>query len=146
MNRSIVTESNKKVKGIQVHPFDTPEGNINQGSQKPDSYFGRLIKYVPTEVIAVYMVLSSIVQMDISAYRDFYNSGVLLFGLIGTYVWLTQNQKVKNKTQLLLSCMAFLAWAISVSTPPFYIHSTLKALIAPVTTFLIAAFKPESDS
>jgi FtsH-binding integral membrane protein len=145
MNRNIIAKHPVKSQEIQVHPFDTPADNTNQGMQKSDNYFGRLVKYVPTEVIAVYMVLSNIVQMDTSPFRSTYLWGIMIFGFVGTFIWLKHNQKVNSKTQILLSCIAFLAWSISISAPPFYIQPTLKALIAPTITFLIAAFKPESN-
>lgn len=117
-----------------------------------DDYMGRLIKYVPTEVVTFYAgaqaTLPSLFQAEGSRNAALW---ILFFvGLIGTPLYLWRLQNVKKTLQLLVSTGAFLVWAFALGDP---LASALGIsaqsadqtgwafLIVAVYTFIVASLK-----
>lgn len=87
---------------------------------KPDSYMERLLKYIPTEVVGVYLTLYGIIktsadQLPLQAWLWI----LFVIGLIGTplYLWLVAS--VTKKMQLAISTIAFLVWVFATGGGPF---------------------------
>ncbi len=124
---------------------------ISKGAfSQPDSYISKLVKYIPSEVIALYLTLDSIIRSSEQAepiYHLLY-WGILGFGLLVTPLYLHRIQKVKNLCQLLISTIAFAVWVIAIGGPfvnldwykPIY-----GAILLPTVTFLIPLFSPDRE-
>lgn len=107
MSRTIVT-------GMNV-PADTPTGT-KQLPSKPDDYTSRLLKYIPAEVITLYLTLTSILRssMDTGQALEWFAFAI---GTIATPLYLWRLQKVHKVVQLTLSTGAFIVWAFALGGP-----------------------------
>jgi hypothetical protein len=83
---------------------------------KPDDYKSRLMKYIPSEVIAMYLALDALIRSG--------NKGTMLLlwfafamGLLGTLLYLTKVQKVHKTKQLVISALAFAVWVLAIGGP-----------------------------
>jgi hypothetical protein len=115
----------------------------------PDDYIGRLLKYVPTEVVALYVTLTGMVasgRSDDNPRTALYWSIFALL-LIGTPIYLARVEGVAKKQQLLVSTVAFFVWVFALGGPfetmaaydPLY-----GALLLPVFTFTIPIFEAKA--
>ena len=97
---------------------------IQSRTRGVDSYTSRLIKYIPSEILAVYLTLRSLVVSSFDASKC--GSGLLWaywfifsFGVLITpfYMWRVQQKMSPKRTTdlgiILISTGAFIAWAIA---------------------------------
>lgn len=155
MGRQIV--SKKDVNSINVH-FDSlvaragnAKGAVSSsaGTEVPagtqaDDYTSKLVKYIPSEVVALYIALGSILGTSDKAGASLYwvVFGVCLVGT-GLYLWRVTN--VTKVTQIVISVVAFFVWAFALGGPfellswydPIY-----GALLLPIYTFFVPMLEP----
>ncbi len=90
-------------------------------TEPPDSFRGRLVKYVPAEIVAIY---TSVVGGVISSKPDAHVApwialGLIVAFLLGTfaYFWFKAPPGVVRNAQLIASPVAFLALAYPIAAP-----------------------------
>ena len=109
----------------------------------PDDYKDRLLKYIPADVIALYVALDGIVtttvaddQVPVGTLRWI----ILLLVAAVTPLYLWRVAKVRKRAQIIISTIAFLVWAFYLGGPfrtlSFY-HPVYGALLFPLFTFLV---------
>jgi hypothetical protein len=112
---------------------------------RPDDYQGRLLKYIPTEVVVVYVLLDGMLRsaapgLPIPAIR-----WVVFFALpAGTWLYLQRVEKVSKLQQLLISTVAFAVWVFSLGGPfsAFAWYSPVYgSILLPLYTFSIPIFQ-----
>src|SRR5919199_6941586 len=84
-----------------------------------EGYLSKLIKYIPSEVIALYLTLDSILRSSDQVepiYQRLY-WGIFVFGLVATPLYQYRIQKLKNWFHLLISTIAFAVWVIAIGGP-----------------------------
>jgi hypothetical protein len=113
--------------------------NMAPAPKVSDTYLDKLVKYIPTEVIAFYLALTSQLVTLPEGKRISYAFGLVVGGSIITFFYLRRITHVSNTIQILISCIAFVAWAIGLSD---YIVFDGKALLIPVITFIIPFINP----
>ncbi len=118
--------------------------DTNPQTSGADSYSDRLIKYIPAEVVALYLTLDALIRSapEVPSYIYW---GVLIFCFIGTYLYLWRIQKVKKQLQLHISGGAFLVWVFAMGGPFAHLgwYNPLYAgLLLPMFTFLVALVEP----
>ena len=122
----------------------------------PDDYLSRLVKYVPSEVVAAYLALVALVpkptppELDSSAELWLY----FVFGLIATPIYLTltirRGGQPVYRRQLVLSTIAFVIWAVAMGRP-FADTSVVSALprlpsaLLIIATFIFPLFPPNPN-
>jgi hypothetical protein len=110
---------------------------------KPDDYVTKLLKYIPVEVIALYITLEALVrssggtqQPELQLYWF-----IFAFGIVVTPLYLWRIQKVHKVSQLSISTAAFLVWVFAMGGPHFnelgWYESIYGAMLLPIYTFLI---------
>jgi hypothetical protein len=125
----------------------TSRSNANpqlEGTPAPDRYRDRLFKYIPGEVITLYLGLSAIVAAAENS-SGFMPWLIFLVGLIGTPFYLRFMQEVRSAVQLGVSTLAFVVWVFALGGPftqwagyePVY-----GAVLLPVFTFFVAVIPP----
>jgi len=137
MPRSILTQRDIDVAG----------GVRAAAAPAPDGYSGRVLKYIPAEVVAVYIA----VQGAIGAAGPAGPNGTLLwiaFGvlLVLTPVYLWRVTHVTKALQLVISTVSFAVWVFSLGGPfascawyqPLY-----GAVLLPLYTFAAGIIIPE---
>lgn len=81
-----------------------------------DSYKTRLIKYIPSEVVAVYLALDALIRSGQPA-GSLWLWLAFLVGLVGVPLYLWRLQKVRKIKQLLISTTAFVVWVLAIGGP-----------------------------
>ena len=92
-----------------------------------DSYRERLIKYIPAETIALFIVAYGI-SYYLSGTESWYPvvaRWILILGLLGTVLYLWKVENITDVVQLGISAAGFLIWVcalgvITVTPLPFY--------------------------
>jgi len=111
---------------------------------RPDDYTARLLKYIPSEVVALYLMLDGIVRSSNVIGAVHWGVFLILFVLTPLYLW--RVQQVKKTLQLVISALAFLVWVFAIGGP-FALLSWYKplygALVLPLYTFSVPIVDPD---
>ena len=81
------------------------------------TYRSKLLKLIPSEIVAAYMVLKGIVPAESGKWGLFVVSLVLL---IITPFYLSKFEKVKKASQVAFSSLSFIIWVYSIGGPFVY--------------------------
>ena len=104
-----------------------------------DKYTTKLLKYIPAEVIALYLTLDTLIrsadQIPVAVYW-----GIFLFGIIATYLYLWRVENVAKQGQLVISMLAYCIWVFAIGGPfanlewydPIY-----GGILLPIFTFMV---------
>jgi hypothetical protein len=127
-----------------VREAAAPSDVDSSTSQALDSYSDRLIKYIPAEVVALYLTLDALIRSapQISIYIYW---AVFTFCFFGTYLYLWRIQKVKKQLQLHISGGAFVVWVFAMGGPFAHLgwyDPIYAGILLPMFTFLVALVEP----
>jgi len=106
---------------------------------KPDDYTTKLIKYIPSEVVALYITLygiASAAKEDIAF--EIITWLIFVIGILGTVLYLWRMAKVTDWTQIAISTAAFVVWVFALGGPFLsfsWYQPIYGALLLPVYTF-----------
>lgn len=139
MSRRVITESDiaesRKTKGI------VPGG---QAEEKPDATSERIAKYIPTEVVSVYVAIDSIIKAAGETSNTFF-FGIFLILTIATplYMWRVTDEPGKPHayTQIIVATIAFILWVFALGGP-FSNFAWYKPYQAAVILALYTLFVP----
>lgn len=125
-------------------PGGTPGGAA--GGTQPDRYQDRLIKYIPADVIAVYLAIAGILKTA-NGHVPLQTIQWVVFLILvpGTWLYLWRVAQVTKWQQIAISVVAFVVWVFSLGGPfaqfawydPVY-----GAVLLPLYTFLVPIFEP----
>lgn len=115
-------------------------GRVNRGVPD-DSYRERLLKYIPSETIALFIALYGTTYY-ISGSEPWYPlmaRWILVAGILGTVLYLWQAEKVTDLVQLCISTTGFVLWVcalgvVTVASLPFY-NAVVAAVLLIVWVF-----------
>ncbi|THD75330.1 MAG: hypothetical protein E7812_17425 [Phenylobacterium sp.] len=138
MSRSVVTYAPRAL-GAPVlarkagEPTPPPE----------DHYKDRLLKYVPAEVVTLYLTLAALLTTAPKA-PSWLGWAIFAVGVAATWFYLSIVLHVKDWRQLLISTLSFVVWVFALGGPfkqfdwymPIY-----GGLLLPAFTFFVARFK-----
>ena len=116
-----------------------------------NNYISRLVKYIPSEVIALYLTLDSIIRAadkSIPNYNYLYWF-IFAFGLIITPIYLWTLQNVRIKRQLFISTLSFAVWVIAIGghfVNLEWYNPVYGSILLPILTFLIPIFLIRENS
>jgi hypothetical protein len=138
--RQIITKRNREAVLLDA------SGRVNQGIPD-DSYRERLIKYIPSETITLFIAVYGITYY-LSGSEDWYPlmaRWILIAGILGTLLYLWQVEGVIDLVQLSLSTIGFVIWAcalgvVTVASLPLY-----NAMLAGVLLVVWVFFAPFID-
>jgi hypothetical protein len=119
----------------------------------PDNYIGRLAKYIPAEIIALYLGVANVIPVTDSSYH------LALWIVAGTtalctpvYMWLATREAGKPTlwSQIVISSIAFPIWVFAIGGPfvflPWYAGKHwIAAIVISFVTFLAGAYQPGPD-
>ena len=112
--------------------------------EAPDSYTDRLTKYIPAEVVALYLTIDALVRSSPHFPVALYWA-VFLFCLFGTYLYLWRIEKVRKKLQLHISGSAFVVWVFAIGGPFAHLgwyDPIYAGILLPMFTFSVALIEP----
>lgn len=131
-----------------LHLDDSPHANLPQEapavSVEADKYTDRLLKYIPAEVISLYLALDAIIRPT-GQDNQWLHWGIFLFGILGTFLYMKRITKVEKITQIGISIGAYIVWVLALGGPFVYLNlpPLLGGIILPMYTFLIPLIEPE---
>lgn len=108
-----------------------------------DSYNDRVLKYIPAEVVTLYLSVDALVRSKQDS--PVLSWGLFAFGLLATVLYLRFSAGVTKPLQIAVSAAAFCVWAISIGSPSTYIAGydpIYGAIALPIFTFLAGLIKP----
>ena len=87
--------------------------------ENPDTYRDRLIKYIPTEVVAIYLAELGVVKVADPTQIPIVTVEWVLFGvtLLVSVIWQRRVMKVAKWQQVAIGTVAFFLWALSRGSP-----------------------------
>ena len=144
MGRDIITKQDVRDARLRR----AAAGSVAGGTEPipvPDEYGDRLIKYIPSEVIALYLTVAGMISVapeGIPKDSLAWFSAGFLWLMTPVYLWRIQN--VKKISTLLIAFVSFLIWVFTLGGPftqlswysPFY-----GTLILPIYTFSVAVYQ-----
>jgi hypothetical protein len=82
-----------------------------------DDYLSKLYKYIPAEVIALYISIDGFLRTLPPMQKQLMQWAMVVVGVVATIAFLSRIQKVQKSRQLLISAGAFLVWAFALGGP-----------------------------
>jgi hypothetical protein len=115
---------------------------------KADEYSDRLIKYIPGEIVSLYLFVSGVLQTASgqipAATLEWLQWGVFGFLCAMTPVYLYFVQDVEKKQQWGITALSFAVWVFTLGGPfaqLSWYHPVYGAVLLPLYTFSIAIVK-----
>lgn len=127
----------------------------------PDKYSDRLTKYVPAEVVSLYLALiAAIAQASKDPESNQWLSenvspnwlSILYWlafaaGVVATPIYLRFRLQVRSVIHLIICLASFVLWAIAIRNGLFQKWPpVIPALLLPIYTFSVAFYEPKSDA
>lgn len=108
---------------------------------KPDNYRESILKFIPTEVVTLYLTIYGIAF----AARNEIPFGAIAWiifavGIIGTPLYLMFAEGVKDKLHIMISTLAFVVWVFALGGPFLQLswyNLVYGAILLPIYTFFI---------
>ena len=141
MARQVITSNDL----IRIRTLDQQSDKPSNGTPeaKADRYMDRLLKYIPAEIVAVFILVNGLVEkLDHNAaeYLPILWGVFILFSVL-TPLYLLRIQKVKKIVQLLISLVSFLVWVFALGGPFLtlgWYNPIYGEILLPVFTIIIA--------
>lgn len=119
-----------------VVPQGSSRGLVQSASDVGDNWIGRIVKYVPSEVVATFTMIMTVFA-SISASpgaRIGVGFGLIVAGIIATIVYIMmKTEGPVKKAHLIVSPLAFAGWSYPIS------GTVLGDAFIPLVAFLIQA-------
>jgi hypothetical protein len=116
-------------------------------AQKPDDYRDRLIKYIPADIVAIYLSLLALIKTANHEKTPVMAIEWVIFGiiLVVSVPWQIRVMKIDKWQQVAIGTFAFVIWAISLGDPFATAWSTwyqplYGTILLMLFTFLIPLF------
>jgi len=118
---------------------------VNSAMEKtvPDSYTDRLIKYIPSEIVAAFISMNGIVQ-SMAAKPDWIDWAIFILLLVITplYIWRVTTPKGEPAPmgQIAISTLSYVVWVFALGGPFIalsWYQSVYGALILPLYTLIV---------
>ena len=123
---------------------DIPGDETKVVSVAPDAYRERLLKYIPSEVIAVYLTLYGLLK-SANDPPGWIIWAVFAFGLLVTPLYLARVLHVRKRLQLTIATGAFAVWVFATGGPflplPWY-QAVYGSLLLVAYTFVVPLIEP----
>jgi len=85
---------------------------------KPDDFLGRLLKYIPAEIVGLYLAVRGVIKPDASP-NVFLWAAIITWILVPVYFWFatTRGGASPLLKQIVLATLAFPVWVIAIGGP-----------------------------
>ncbi|HYH68738.1 MAG TPA: hypothetical protein VD866_28860 [Urbifossiella sp.] len=98
-----------------------------QGAASPpmDGYFDKVIKYIPSDVVAAWLLVTSLIKSDNTIDQATVSWIAFAFVLVFTFFWMRwqttkENTKTPHYSQTVIATIAFAVWAFALGAPFAY--------------------------
>jgi hypothetical protein len=127
---------------------------LRLGGDGAEDYLGRLAKYIPAEIVGLYLATSGTVPPGADGkprYSILWIVFAINFLLVPLYFWFATSRG-ENKplwSQVILATIAFPVWVFAIGGPftsfPWY-ESWIGSIILTFVTFAVGVYKPRPGS
>ncbi len=146
MGRQIITEKDlEAIDALQTADFGVGDEPQPAAQLRPrlDRYQDKLLKYIPAEVIALWVLMNSNLT---AAEKNGTGLEWVVFGVccVGTYFYLQRINNVSNQKQLTLSVLCFVVWVFAIGGPFTglrWYEPWIAGLVMPAFTFFVPMVK-----
>ena len=121
---------------------------IQSSQQEPDTYQDRLLKYIPSEILALYVTLDTGLRTSTETTVDFGHLFIYWFVFIIltfiTPLYLKRIAKVTKLSQLTISTIAFILWIFALGGPFNYLswyEPMYGGILLSIYTLLVATIE-----
>jgi len=130
------------VRTISSAMIGNGEEQAREAQLVPDDYKMKVIKYIPTEIVAAYITLEGIIkasaQAPVGAYWMVF---VILLVLTPIYVWRITDQAGRKPAwdQIIISFFSFIIWVMAIGGPfdtMSWYQPIYPALLLPIFTLV----------
>jgi hypothetical protein len=119
-----------------------------------DTYADRVLKYIPAEIVALYLAVSHMVKSAATEQNQHLTLWSIIIAalLVATPVYLRRVERVSSYSQIAISTFALAIWVFALDNPFDYVvsdHASLslyKAVILPIFTFFVGLLVPQGNS
>jgi len=130
--RRIITKKDIELKKVKIE------------KNEPDKYIDRLMKYIPGEIVALYLTLYGL-ALGSETEIPFMEITWLIFaiGIVFTPIYLWRILEVEKWYHILISTIAFMVWVFAIGGPFKFFdwyHPTIGAIVLVIYTFVIPIF------
>ena len=155
MGRMVISRKDLQPSEESAEPTDVRIASVGEPTPELDSYISRLLKYIPAEVVALYLLLDGLVGASGHPQSFLMQLVIFIALIIGTPLYLWRMQKVdikkwrmqkvdikKKPIQLVISTGAFILWVLAIGGIFTYFgwyDPLWGAILVPIYTFLVAA-------
>jgi hypothetical protein len=145
MGRQIITQKDlAETKSVATRGTETGTEVL---TEKKDTFTDRLLKYIPAEVVAVYVFVEGIIRQSATPEQQntiFWTVFIILWVCTPLYLWRVQH--VTKVIQLIVSFLAFFVWVFALGGPFVsfgWYNPIYGAVLLPLYTFLIPIIEPQ---
>lgn len=150
MSRRIVTRLSEETRGLESA---VARDVIVVKKPEPDDFLGRLIKYIPTEIVALYIAVRGAVPAGQPVAISWWIAG-LAWLLVPIYFWTVTRRGGEPPLvlQILLATIAFPVWVFAIGgTPltsiPWYLaHSYIGSIVLIFVTVIFGWIEPRAGA
>lgn len=121
-------------------------------AENPDDYRDRLIKYIPADVVAIYVSLLALIKTANPEKTPIVTIEWAIFGiiLVVSIPWQRRIVKIDKWQQVAIGSVAFVVWAISLGDPfattwRTWYQPLYGSIILMLFTFLIPLFQAQKS-
>lgn len=161
MGRIIVSDKDRKAAASAIEPSPrvmfgsadegggaivaAPPEAAHTATASPEQYTERLVKFIPAEVITLFVTLDAIVKAAGGELTVAWVAFVACIIATPTYLYFGAKDQKPSWLHLLVSTLSFIVWALAFSTQ---VAGTLgftplvMAVVLPIFTFFAALIKP----
>jgi hypothetical protein len=129
------------LRAIRYSTEAPPNGSAPNASP-PDGYKDRVLKLIPSEVVAFFLFCKGVIPDSDS----WYLFAVFVAGLVATPLYLvrsTANDAIRPKPkQVLLTSLAFVVWVFAIGNPLASFSVALPTLVPPLLLATFTLFSP----
>jgi hypothetical protein len=122
---------------VVPQPAGGSRGLAAPSAEEPDTWLGRIVKYVPSEVVAAFtMIVTAFAAISVpnQGVRGGVALGLIGAGLVATIVWIAlKSAKPVKVPHLVVGPLAFVGWAYPIS------GAVLGDFFVPLVAFLLQA-------
>jgi|SRR5579863_6285751 len=128
-----------------------PNATANEAIEGRDDFLGRLLKYIPAEIIGLYLSARGFVPQDSSDSAKLVALiAILAWMLVPVYFWVatTRNQQKPLLIQILLGTIAFPVWVFAIGGLPvseigwYQHHPSISSIVLIFVTFIFGLISP----
>jgi hypothetical protein len=118
MARTVITRRDTQT-GDRDHPIGVSNASNGSPTQAPDEYRDRLLKYIPAEIVAVYLAILNVLGLASLAPAELRRAQWVVFGilLLLTVPWQRRILSISKWQQIAIGSAAFVFWAMSLGDP-----------------------------